>query len=140
MRFADWRDPQGAVRWTEEWLDRSFSFDVEHNSWWPLSWEKRPADTDEAIRITREALASAPPLVHIFGHRFMTTEPRGLGNPVLSVYQAIDTVFYGYDLAHYLHKEFRIEKPPWAASAPPRVPVWGDLFDLHSEWSPPRRG
>jgi hypothetical protein len=132
--FANWRDPVTEVQWTAEWIDKAFAFDIEHNSWWPRFWDVRPERTDEALRILREALASAPPLVHLCGHRFMTTEPRRWGNPVLSIWQARDSIYYGYDLADYLHKEFHIDQPAWVATAPPKVPFWGDMFDLLQEW------
>ena len=132
--FANWRDPVAEVRWTAEWIDGAFAFDIEHNSWWPPFWGVRPEGIDEALRILREALASAPPLVHISGHRFMTSEPRGDRNPVLSIWQACDSIYYGYDLAHYLHQEFQIDQPTWAATVAPRVPFWGDMLDLLQEW------
>ena len=50
--------------------------------------------------------------------------------PVLSVWQATDTVYYGYDLAGWLHKEFGLPLPPWAATSPKAVPFWGTLFSL----------
>jgi hypothetical protein len=132
--FANWRDPVAEVRWTAEWIDRAFAFDIEHNSWWPPFWDVRPKPIDEALAILRKALASAPPLVHVRGHRFMATEPRGRGNPVLSIWQASDSIYYGYDLADYLHKEFHLNRPWWAATEPPRVPFWGDMLDLLQEW------
>ncbi len=66
----------------------------------------------------------------LFGHRFITTAPTGGGHPVLSVYQATDTIVYGHDLADYLHHEFSITRPPWAASSTEPIPFWGELFGL----------
>ena len=43
---------------------------------------------------------------------------------------ATDSIYYGNDLVDYLAKEFRVPRPSWATSAPPQVPVWGDLLQL----------
>jgi hypothetical protein len=133
MGFARWRRPAREVDWTKYWIERTFAFDIEFNGWWAPWWGERPVDVEEAKRIARAELVSGPPLVHIYSHRFMTTEPRGPGNPVLSVYQAVDTIYYGYDLANYLSREFDIISAEWSAKEPPRVPFWGELFDLLEE-------
>jgi hypothetical protein len=52
------------------------------------------------------------------------------GGGVLSVWQAFDSIFYGYDLADHLARELGISRPSWASSTAPQVPVWEDLFDL----------
>lgn len=129
--FPAWRkDPDAEMQPARDWVRRAFTFDIEHDQWWFEGWGPRPHAVHDAIQLALQQLALAPPLIPIFSHRFMTTEPVGYGNPVLSVYQAGDSIYYGYDLAHYLHREFGVPQPPWSARIPPRVPVWGDLFDL----------
>jgi hypothetical protein len=44
------------------------------------------------------------------------------------VYQAVDTVYYGYNLADYLHKEFKVDPASWSPIRPPNVRFWGELF------------
>lgn len=129
--FPDWRhDPEGVMQRARETIASSFDFDIEVGQWWFDSWGARPEDPEAAKKIALEHLASTPPLVPVYSHRFMTTEPREYGNPVLSVVQAVDSIYYGYDLAHYLHREFGVPRPPWSARTPPPVPVWGEFFHL----------
>ncbi len=75
-------------------------------------------------------VASWPPLVRVYSHRLMPTEPGAVGGPVLSVFQAIHSIIYGYDLAHYFHQEFRTSLPDWAATGARAVPYWDDALDL----------
>lgn len=132
--FPNWRDdPETEMQRTRDWVRRAFASDIKGNQWWFDGWGPRPSDFPEALRVALEHLTSAPALVPIYSHRFMTTEPLGYGNPVLSVYSAVDSIYYGYDLAHYLHREFGVPRPPWSADIPPRAPFWGDVFDLFSE-------
>ncbi len=66
----------------------------------------------------------------MYGHRFLATQPADGPRTVVSVRQAVDSIFYGNDLADYFAYEFRIDRPAWATSEPPPVPVWEDLFDF----------
>jgi hypothetical protein len=47
----------------------------------------------------------------------------------MSVYQAVDSIVYGNDLADYLHREFAVPRPAWAAASPRPVPYWGQAFN-----------
>lgn len=72
----------------------------------------------------------AAPLIPIYAHRFLTTAPESGPRAVLSVWQAVDSIFSGNDLAAYFAREFGIDRPSWAVDNPPPVPVWEELFDL----------
>jgi hypothetical protein len=129
--WPDWRtDPLGEAASAREWVVRAFESDVVANSYWRDDWGERPTDMAAAAGVARSAVLAGPPLARVFGHRFMPTKPHAEGNPVLSVWQAVDTIYYGADLADYLHREFQIPKPAWAASKPRPVEYWGRLFDL----------
>ena len=39
----------------------------------------------------------------------------------------------GFDLAHYLHQEFGVPRPPWSARIPPHPPFWSEVFGLLDE-------
>jgi hypothetical protein len=115
------------------WVERAFRFDIGHNGYWHPRLGDRPDDPDAAVAQALEVVRAAPPPIPIYGHRFLTTAPAEGPGPVLSVYQAVDSIIYGNDLADYFTREFGIERPPWAArEAPTSVPVWDDLFDLYS--------
>ncbi len=132
--FPDWRaDPEGEMRRAREWMARAFTFDLEAAQWWFDGWGARPVETNAAKHLALEHLSAASPLVPIYSHRFIPTDPPAFGNPVLSVWQAGDSIYYGFDLAHYLHHEFGVPRPPWSARIPPRVPFWGDVFGLLDE-------
>jgi hypothetical protein len=92
-----------------------------------------PGDQQQAVEQALLEVAKGPPMIRVYAHRYMTTEPDGWGNPVLSVWQMIDSIFYGFDLADYLAREFKITRPDWARSSSRTVPFWGDLFGLAGE-------
>lgn len=129
--FPNWRsDPEGVMERARDHVAGGVRFDVLENDFWVESWGQRPSDLHAAARLAEEKLAVGPPLVPIYAHRFMPTEPEGPGAPVLSMWQAVDTIYYGYDLADYLHREFGVERPAWAAdSPPPSLPFWGNIFE-----------
>jgi hypothetical protein len=59
----------------------------------------------EALRTARAELAAVPPLVPVYGHRYLPGTAGEWGHPVLSVRQT-DIIVYGNDLADYLRHEF----------------------------------
>ncbi len=129
-KWAKWKDgPEVVATETREWLHRAFAFDIEHG-YWHEHLGHHPADTKHAIAQAQEVIDRAPPLIPIYAHRFLATEPATGTRAVLSVWQAVDSIFYGNDLADYFAREFGIDRPSWAADKPPSVPVWQDLFDL----------
>lgn len=129
--WARWADgAQSVFRRTRDWVDRGFAFDIKHGQYWHPLFGRRPTDTDKAIGQALAVVRAAPPLIPVFGHRFMTTHEGAEPRAVLSVWQAVDSIFCGYDLADYFAREFHIGRPDWAQSHAPSVPVWEDLFDL----------
>jgi hypothetical protein len=131
--WARWFDgPDQIAAETRRWIDQSFAFDVEQGQYWHPLLGERPASDAAAVDQALAFLAAAPPLIPIYSHRFITTCVPG-PRAVLSVWQPVDSIIYGNDLADYLSREFTIERPSWAASEAPRVPVWEDLFDLFSD-------
>jgi hypothetical protein len=130
-KWARWTDgAQSVLESTREWIDRAFAFDIEHGQYWHPLLGVRPPDLGDAISQALEVVRSAPPLIPIYSHRFITTHEGT--RAVLSVWQAVDSIFYGNDLADYLAREFGVSRPRWAESAEPAVPVWEDLFDLNA--------
>ena len=129
--WADWRaGPHEVAASAWAWISRAFSFDIDENDYWHPRFGERPDVLADAIDQALAVVAAAPPLIPIYGHRYLCSAPSEGTRPVLSVWQAVDSVVYGHDLAHYLAAEFGTEPPPWPADEALSVPVWEDLFDL----------
>ena len=106
-RFPDWRDgDQERLRESLDWPLEGMQFDIRDNAFWLAEWGPRPESLDEAFQITAQAVANAPRLVPVYGHRYIPAEPPRAGNPVFSVYQT-DIIIYRSDLLSYFAAEFR---------------------------------
>jgi len=126
--FPDWRSISDDALTSS--LDRPFEgirFDIERNSFWWPAWGSRPVDSNAAIAIARKAVAAAPKLIPVYGHRYLPAEPRENGNPVFSVVQT-DVIYYGRDLRSYFTHEFGgggyLES---VAPTPRYIDLWSDL-------------
>ncbi|HEY7326616.1 MAG TPA: SMI1/KNR4 family protein [Gemmataceae bacterium] len=126
-QFPDWRS--GDENTLLEWLDQprqGLLFDVEHNGIWLEEWGSQGRPLSERLRIASEAVAAAPHLIPIFGHRMMPDEPHLPGNPVFSVHQT-DIIYYGFDLADYLRHEFNLPcREPWPERVRP-IRFWDQV-------------
>jgi hypothetical protein len=129
--WPDWR--HGSHEALRAMLDQPVEgvlFDVEHNVMWDVAWGPRPADMAEALEIAGRRLAEVPQLVPVYIHRYLPAGRGTSGHPVLSVMQT-DIIYYGVDLAEYIHQEFggpgldRYD-PRWQPRA--TVPFWGDFL------------
>lgn len=105
--FPNWHDnPQKILDDAWEWTIRTFTFDIEKNNFWMDEWGTKPENLSDALTVATDYLKTVPKLIPIYAHRFMPAEPVLAGNPVFSVYQAVDSIVYGVNLEHYLHQEF----------------------------------
>ncbi len=102
-------------------------FDVEHNALWMPAWGSRPPGLADALAKAAAALASAPVLAPLYGHRSVPTVPGEAGNPVLSCYQA-DIIYYGRDLPEWFEREFHGLRTPIELPVAP-VPFWDWFLD-----------
>lgn len=123
-RWPDWRGSPAVLGELLGAPIEGILFDVEENDLWLRTWGIRPSTPDRAVGVARRALAQAPILVPVFGHRYAPALPKP-NLPVFSVMQS-DVVVYGDDLADYFFREFGVgsaaEKPSTAS-----VPFWSDL-------------
>jgi hypothetical protein len=104
-RWPDWRDGSpDELRSRLDWPREGVLFDVGHGFWHP-DWGVRPEDRREALAIADARLREAPQLVPVYSHRYLPGIANQTGHPVLSVHQT-DVIYYGNDLADYLHHEF----------------------------------
>lgn len=126
--WPDWRrDADEELRRRLNWPVEGLLFDVEHDALWMPAWGARPPGLADALAVATVALGSAPVLAPLYGHRYVPTEPREDGNPVLSCYQA-DIIYYGRDLADWFEREFHGVRAPIALPAGP-VPFWDWFLD-----------
>ncbi len=127
-RFPDWRGDQQTLREQLDWPIRSICFDIEHRTFWYHGWGERPEGLPDQIERARIAMEAAPSLIPVYGHRYISEEPRTEGNPVWSMYQT-DIVLYGADLRDYFGREFRIAALKREPQEPRWVPFWTDLIE-----------
>lgn len=105
--FPNWReDPAAIIANSREWVLGAFLDDIEDNDYWRDEWGARPPDINEAHAIAQRHVEAAPLLIPIHAHRFLPAEPNLAGNPVFSVWQASDTIYYASNLQSYLRFEF----------------------------------
>jgi len=89
-------------------IEKSFIFDIEHNasSIQAMLAEHFGEFTDTEIfkKAVLESLQNSPKLIPFYAHRCFFD---GMDNmPIISFWQAVDTIIYGYDFEDYLEAEF----------------------------------
>jgi hypothetical protein len=104
-------------------------YDIDRNKFWLGRWGRRPAALSAALKIASNDFETWPKLLPISGHRFLAAEPCRCGNPVFSIKQATDIIYYGANLAHYLVNEFidHDHALHTRAQSIQTIPVWSDL-------------
>jgi hypothetical protein len=128
-RFPNWReDPVAIMNDAREWALGTFYFDIEHNNFWMKEWGTHPQELADALAVAKTFIQAASLLIPIYAHRFIPAQPNLSGNPVFSVWQARDTIYYGYNLLNYLRNEFMITRTrqhDWGQDSDYRfIPLW----------------
>lgn len=104
------------------WPLEGMLFDVENNAFWLSEWVKRPEKKSAREELVRAAIAAAPKLIPVYGHRYIPEEPHAPGNPIFSVHQT-DIICYGANLATYIRAETAgrqsVEAPEGQDASPP---------------------
>lgn len=127
--WYDWREPEsGAIADALAWPREGILFDVLHNAFWPASWGIRPPGRQASLESANRRIDDLPPLVPLYGHRFMPSHPVASPAPVFSVHQS-DVITYGADLADYVAAEFGDDADAPYHPSTVRVPFWSDLAD-----------
>lgn len=130
-RFPNWHQaPQDIVQHHKQRILDVFRSDIEHNNFWLSDWGKQPENLEEAFKIVRAELEKAPRLIPLYGHRYLPAFPVVAGNPVLSMYQAIDTIYYGYNLEVYFQNEFLRTGDQQIYGQPSdyrQIPFWSEI-------------
>lgn len=131
-RFPDWRNGDPAVLAGQlDWPFEGIAFDIEHNAFWWSGWGTRPPLLADAIAVARAAVAEAPRLIPIAGHRYLPSEPCVAGNPVFSAYQT-DIIYYGLDLRRYFACELgAIDHAEAVRGEPRHIRFWTALVETN---------
>lgn len=134
--FYHWHAKADEIRAALADVFAGLLFDVEENRLWRDSWGPRPHAADERRAALQTALAAAPRLIPVFGHRMLLAEPCRAGNPVLSIHQS-DIIVYGHDLRTYLLSDFSGDldladddfgPEPHDRTDLSQIPFWGELI------------
>ncbi|TXS46814.1 hypothetical protein EAO75_21830 [Streptomyces sp. uw30] len=127
--WPEWRsgDPD-SLRRQLDWPAEGVLLSVEHNAFWYDGWGERPSDGATALDTARRHLRAVPVLVPVYAHRYLPAGRGSSGHPVLSMWQT-DVIYYGLDLADYMHQEFDEARGDVDENWNPRatVPFWRDL-------------
>ena len=99
--FPNWHELDDALLDQLQWPVRGICFDITHGTFWWPDWGLRPDSTEGAVGVAMERLSKLPPLIPIYGHSYLSSDPPNAGNPVFSVYQS-DVIHRGRNLGHYL--------------------------------------
>ncbi|MBE9102630.1 SMI1/KNR4 family protein [filamentous cyanobacterium LEGE 07170] len=126
-RFPNWRSESAkSLERRINWPYRGMCFDIKNNAFWLDTWQERPDSIDSANQIAKTAISQAPFLIPIYSHRYIPDAPSEIGNPVFSVYQT-DIIFYGFDLSHYLEREFGVANPNTIPDEPRKIAFWEEI-------------
>ncbi len=137
-KFVNWREALVSSEYAKEvssWMEGPFEgilFDVEHNNFWFDDWGAKPEGFERQAEIVKEKYKTYPVLIPIFSHRYISSEPTDSDNPVFSVHQT-DIIYYGYNLANYLHNEFSFALPESfeIPAKPKAIRFWTDVVELN---------
>ncbi|MCC6892056.1 MAG: hypothetical protein IT321_04490 [Anaerolineae bacterium] len=140
-QFPNWRDnPEKIMQDTKADWEDTVCFDIENNNYWMTTeWGQKPQKLSEQLAIAKEYLQGIPVMIPIYAHRRMPVEPCEAGNPVFSVWQAIDTIHYGYNLTSYLRNEFLPWNDDWGeASDYKTIRYWSKITE-DGHWHTPEK-
>ncbi|MBV9881480.1 MAG: hypothetical protein JO276_00555 [Sphingomonadaceae bacterium] len=130
----DWNEDEEAIAAALAWPLEGLMFDVEANVlWWP-EWGARPGTEAERRAIVGAAVAAAPKLIPLIGHRYLPEEPHAPGNPVFSIYQS-DIILYGSDLANFVENEFARPHRYQLGDQARHIRFWSDAVARNCGWA-----
>ena len=93
---------------------------------WEISWGLEPDRVEDKNKKIRKMLESAPPLIPLYGHRFLPIfENKEM--PILSGVD-LDIIYYGLDLYDYFEVEFGHKRLVSDSKKYKEVPFWTSNF------------
>ncbi|MEZ6143519.1 MAG: hypothetical protein R3B84_23370 [Zavarzinella sp.] len=130
-RFPDWRDPDEFVFDRLRWPAEGIYIDIRNQVFWWSEWGDRPQNVQEAVELASSRLSQLPPLIPIYGHSYIPSEPNAEENPVFSIHQA-DVIHRGRNLAEYLLWSHHDQTDPTIED---RYPVFDDSYKVIPFWT-----
>lgn len=97
--FINWRLGLSAVEIEKEINERlqrpleGLLFDVKNNDFRFEEWGVKPTDKNEQISLIKKKFETYPILIPIYSHRYISSLPNEIDNPVFSVHQT-DIIYY----------------------------------------------
>lgn len=129
--FPDWRNNDTKIGDLLRWPQDGILFDIRNRAFWWPAWGIRPQSDDFAMEIASSKLKMLPPMIPIFGHSYLPSEPLAAGNPVFSIHQA-DVIHRGGNLAEYL---LWVKHDENDDDIEGRYPVFSDYYRHITFWS-----
>lgn len=131
MQLPNWRNsPKSVIREAEGLIEDLFVFDIESNDYWHELLGSKPSDIKMAKEKALACIRTLPPLIPVYGHRYIFSSPKEKDNPVISFHGPLDTVYYGNNLEDYFHQEFKLTGAVEKPDVPKNIPIWGELLGL----------
>lgn len=132
--FPNWRKaPVTVYRESQQRLLRDLTalagWTVEPaTAYWPTHlFGAMPDGVRQRKAVITGVIGAAPTLLPIYGHRYLPVLPGAAGNPVFSIMDSTDIIYYGHDLFGYFVREFGIEPVAPSPAAPRPIPFWTEL-------------
>jgi hypothetical protein len=104
-------------------------FDFENNDFWWPDWGTKPARLEEAKNVIAEKFKLLPRMIPVFSHRCIPSVPHEAGNPVFSVWQMVDTIYWADNLVDFLSVEAGLKERKVNSKTLKHIPFWTDLVE-----------
>ncbi|GAA2650978.1 hypothetical protein [Paractinoplanes durhamensis] len=108
--WPNWRDLDSESLHAQVNWPRTCILEYVANGNWPSGWGKHPYTQESSMAKAHRKLATVPPLIPLYSHRYVPAGRETPAAPILSIHHLTDMVIYGQDLNDYIRHEF--QKPP----------------------------
>ena len=128
--FPIWNDfseeSVAVIRNQMEWPLQGLLYDVE-NGYWMKAWGERPEKMEERLEVCRTVFEErSPKLIPVYVRSYVPQMDGEDDPPVISVY-GLDTLYYGKNLADYLHRRF-VEHSHEVSKPDVTIPFWDNII------------
>jgi hypothetical protein len=125
-QFPKWRGDPAELERSLRRPGDELRFEVQYDGFWLEAWGPRPMEDAAAVSFIDGLLSKAPPLIPVYGHRYMPSLPSEPGNPVFTL-EGSSATYAGFDLVAYFKHEFHVPFVEGNETSPRRIAFWSDL-------------